>query len=183
MKKICIVFPGRKYSCDRSLLYFSANEIRKKGYQMKYFRYNDNPEDDEKESFEDFSLRAKKYVDEQIKTINFDEYDKIIFLSKSIGTIFASELTKQIGEKKVHNIFITPLNETIKNIKANDLTLCGDKDRFFPNAKKELAKFPYAYVFPFSSHSLEDLNNINQTIKKLGEIVSIVKVYLENIDA
>ena len=38
-----------------------------------------------------------------------------------------------------------------------DLIICGDRDQYFKDAKNKLARFSYAYLFPYSSHSLEKL--------------------------
>lgn len=183
MKKLCVVFPGRKYSCDRSLLYFPSKLLANRGYEMIYLHYNKNKEDEDNQTIDAFIEDAENYFLEVIKNIDFKKYDKIIFISKSVGTILAGRKTKELPQDKVFNIFITPLEQTLEFIRKEDLVICGDHDQYFKDAKNKLAKFSYAYLFPYSSHSLESKTNYDKTTKTLNDVISISHVYFDSINA
>ena len=183
MKKLCIVFPGRKYSCDRSLLYFPSKLLENRGYEMIYLHYNNHREDSDDRSIDQFILDADTYFKSKIKDINFSEYGKIIFISKSVGTVIAGQMTRKLPQDKVFNVFITPIDQTLEYIRKEDLVICGDHDQFFKDAKNKLAKFSYAYLFPYSSHSLESKNNYDLTTKTLNDVTSIIHVYFDSISA
>ena len=183
MKKLCIVFPGRKYSCDRSLLYYPSKLLENRGYEMIYLHYNMNREDDDNRSIDEFISDSEKLFRERIKDIDLSKYDKIIFISKSVGTVLAGRITKELPQEKVFNVFITPIDQTLEYIRKVDLIICGDRDQYFKDAKNKLARFSYAYLFPYSSHSLESKNNYDKTTKTINDVTSIIHVYFDSIYA
>ena len=183
MKKLCIVFPGRRYSVDRSLLYFPSSIIKNLGYEMIYLHYDTYKENEDTNTVEKDTVNAYGYTLNRIKDINFDNYEKVIFLSKSIGTVVASKIKDSYKLKDAHQILITPLDETIPHITNDDLIICGDKDSFLSDAKTKLAPYPNTYIFPGFTHSLESKENYKLTIKTIADITTIVDIYLRSIDA
>lgn len=183
MKKLCIVFPGRKYSCDRSLLYFPSRLLEDRGYEMIYLHYNKKRDQEDNSTVKEAYNKAKKYTTEKLADVDYSKYSKIVFISKSIGTVLAGEITKELPQDKVFNIFLTPIDETLPYIRKEDLIICGDRDQYLKDAKNKLSKYSYAYLFPYSSHSLESKDSSELTTKTINDVISIVDVYCDSINA
>ena len=183
MKKLCVVFPGRRYSCDRSLLYFPSILLENRGYDIVYLHYNVRRDEEDNRTIEEVYDCAKKYTKEKLAHIDFSKYSKIVFISKSIGTVLAGELTKELPQEKVFNVYITPIDETLPYLRKEDLIICGDRDQFLKDAKNKLSKYSYAYLFPYSSHSLESKTNFDLTTKTINDVISIIDVFFDSINA
>lgn len=183
MKKLCIVFPGRAYTCDRSLLYFPSKVIEKYGFEICRLKISKPIEDADKLPFEELASKMKADFSSSLQEIKWDEYDQFVFLSKSVGTIIASQVKAEHHDKKIDQILVTPLEDTLPYITTKDLIFCGDKDRYFPDAKAKLSNYPNGYIFPGFPHSLEDYDNYRLTIKTLLDITTITDVYMANLTA
>jgi phosphoglycolate phosphatase len=115
--KLLVVFPGVGYHCDKPLLYygrkaaaeFGYEECRSLSYAAPVDKIRGNREKMEK-TFE--SLYAQTI--EQLQDVNWDEYDDILFISKSIGTIIATAYAKKNKIKNVRQVLYTPLEDTFK---------------------------------------------------------------------
>ena len=180
MKKLCIVFPGRKYSVDRSLLYYPSTCIKKNNYDMLYLHY-DLPKEYPDEPLEISLKRARNYVDRYLKNnIDFARYEKLIFLSKSIGTVIAGELKEYLNNSdNIYQIFLTPISDTLKYINNRDLIIYGDNDQFIKDAKDKLSLFSNSYIFPNVAHSIESKTNYHISLKNVENIVGIVEAYIK----
>jgi len=183
MSKLCIVFPGRRYSCDRSLLYYPARMIEERDYDMVYLHY-DLPKENEdprplEQCFSDCLVKAK----EQTKDIDFSKYDRILFLSKSIGTAVAGEIEKFYGLTNVHQVMMTPITMTLPYIEKKDLIISSDSDHYLPDAQIVLSNFDNSYLFPKCPHSFEFKGNYALTMKMLTAALGVVEKYLEAINA
>lgn len=181
MKKLCIVFPGRKYSVDRSLLYYPSKFIESHDYEMIYLHY-DLPKESEEEPLENSLNRGRKYIEEHIKgKIDFSIYDKIIFISKSIGTVLAGELKEYLSNSdKIYQIFLTPIDGALKYIINRDLIICGENDSYLENAKDKLAMYSNSYIIPKLAHSLESKRNYHLSIKTVENITGIIETYVDS---
>ena len=183
-KKLCVVFPGRRYSTDRSLLYFPTRILESRGFETFLLHYDVPREVEEVEPLEVNIRNAARDTLNATASIPFEEYDEVVFLSKSIGTLVACNLKNYLGKRvqSLHQILVTPLEQTLPLIEKNDLVIVGDHDRFFPDAREKLALYPNAYVFPSFTHSLEAKGNYRLSIKTLGDICGIVDSYLQSLD-
>ncbi len=146
---------------------------------MIYMHYDVNRESTEEIPLSENIDTAFEYCRQHLKDIDFNSYDEIVFLSKSIGTIIAADYEQSIKCDKIFQIFITPLDETLPLIEDRDLIICGDRDQFLPGAKTKLAPYPNTYIFPGFSHSLESKTNYRLSIKTINDVSSIVDLYLK----
>lgn len=69
MKKLAIIFPGANYGLDSPLLYYADFIFEANGYERRHKDY---------------------------EQVNFSEYDKIVFLSKSMGAVKAGEMAVKL---------------------------------------------------------------------------------------
>ena len=88
MKKLAVMFPGVGYTMDFPLLYYASFWYEAKGYEQIHMKYNSilfapNLMKEEK------TLKARDYIWEKVKNIDFSAYDEVVFSPK------ASELRKR----------------------------------------------------------------------------------------
>lgn len=179
MKKLCIVFPGRRYSCDRSLLYFSSLLLRNKDFEMLYLHYDKPKETESLSSLEENHKEAYDYTINKLSQIDISLYSQIVFISKSLGTVVAGEIREQYKDKNITEIYFTPLRETLPFIKETDLVITGDQDRFLPEAKDIFSHDKNAFVLLGLSHSLENYKQPSESLKILSKILDIITNYLD----
>lgn len=182
MKKLCAVFPGRRYSCDRSLLHFSSRVIAERGYEMVYLHY-DLPK--EKKDLRDLLTCGNDCYNkaiEELQSVDFSQYDRILFLSKSMGTMVSGRLIKERNLTNVHQILLTPVEDALPFIEPEDLLITSDKDKYLVDAKSKLANYNNAYFFPGYPHSFEFPDNYSLTFRALYNVVAIVEKYVDTID-
>ena len=96
--KLAIFFPGIGYHCDKPLLYYSRKLSQECGYKetitLSYSYDGGNIRGNEKkmqQAFESLYVQAEK----SLSVIDFNKYDEILFISKSVGTIIASDNDNQ----------------------------------------------------------------------------------------
>ena len=91
--KLAVFFPGIGYHCDKPLLYYSRKLVQEYGYEkivtLNYTYDGKNLRGNEekmRQAFDSLYIQAEN----SLKEIAFDQYEQILFISKSIGTIIAS---------------------------------------------------------------------------------------------
>ncbi|MCR4750061.1 MAG: hypothetical protein K5877_09755 [Lachnospiraceae bacterium] len=95
-KKLAVIFPGMGYNIDCPLLFYSRELLEKEGYEILSIEWND-------------SIKTRyDQVSELLDKIEFDEYEDVIFVSKSIGTEISSAYVVN-HNLRVRQIWYTPL--------------------------------------------------------------------------
>ena len=91
--KLAVFFPGIGYHCDKPLLYYSRKLVQEYGYEkivtLNYTYDGKNLRGNEekmRQAFDSLYIQTEN----NLKEIAFDQYEQILFISKSIGTIIAS---------------------------------------------------------------------------------------------
>ncbi|MBR4719435.1 MAG: hypothetical protein IKP31_04220 [Lachnospiraceae bacterium] len=134
MRKIAVVFPGVGYTKDRPLLYYAGKLAVKYGYELKFMDFSGL--DWSKDKLKDREFLTKTLdicLDITEKTLekagDLSE-DKVVFISKSIGTVVASAYAKR-KEIKAQQICFSPL-ELIDDfvIEEGAILFCGDDDPY-----------------------------------------------------
>ena len=88
-KNLILLFPGKGYKVTCPLLYYAYMKYERKGYECIEISYGDfNNIDD-----------AKNNAEVQINKLDFSNYDDVVFLSKSMGTVIAGEIEEGIVQQ------------------------------------------------------------------------------------
>ncbi|MFQ9933965.1 MAG: hypothetical protein ACLRVQ_05985 [Lachnospiraceae bacterium] len=181
-KKLAVFFPGRKYSVDCPLLYFADFTCSLKGYERAFLHYARHREDKGTTTVKEDIENAKAYVTATIQAKEVNEYDEVLFVSKSIGTVLAGYIREELKLKNVRNIYLTPLPETLPYIEGKDsIVIAGTKDRFLD--KEELKSFCNSnnvklYQFEGLGHSLET-DDVEGSLRILKRVTDIIGEYIE----
>ena len=110
---LAVIFPGIGYTCDRSLLYYTAVMMKELGYKVvpvPYTGFPKNVKGDAQKMRQCYDI-ALGQAREVLRDINFDDYKDIVFIGKSVGTFVALAIAKEF-DLTARSVLYTPLVET-----------------------------------------------------------------------
>lgn len=172
-QKLMVLFPGMGYTCDKPLLHYAKAYGFLYGYDILCINYGKMTFD--KSKVLSSIAPAYEIAKEALNMINITNYEKIIFISKSLGTVVAGQLSKEYA-MDIQNIFLTPLKETIPYMEnSEDVTISGDHDPMLSSDDLQLIQEQpiTSFVFPNTNHSLEVEKNPVQSIDYLHQVAKI----------
>ena len=184
--KLAIFFPGIGYHCDKPLLYYSRKLADEAGYKsiltLDYSLAGSNITGNirgDKEKMQQAFYYLYKQAAKQLSSVNWPDYDEIIFISKSIGTVIASAFAQQ--EKiSCRQILYTPLRETYDFHPQNAIAFLGTSDPWSDIEKvtdiSREQKIPL-FLYPDANHSLETKDTL-RNIKTLQDVMEETKLFL-----
>lgn len=129
---VLIAFPGTGYTCKEPLMTACMEKYRAQGYDIVALDYSAIPFR-EIDTLEEAVERAKELVVQQTQHILFDEYDDVVFLSKSLGTILAGWLAEQLTNPP-RQFYLTPVAQALPYVKRNQTVIgmvIGTEDKVF----------------------------------------------------
>lgn len=178
--KLAIIFPGIGYHSDKPLLYYSKKLAKNKDYEIVEVSYKFT---------EDFGTikadaskmqaafdEAFKQVNDQLKDIVFTDYDRVVFIGKSIGTALSARYNMTY-ELDADMIVFTPIEHTFAYINnCEGIVFHGSADPLCDTDMciqlcEELS-LTYA-VIPEANHSLET-GDVDADIANLAGIIHTV---------
>lgn len=173
-RKIGVIFPGMGYHSDKPLLYYGKKLLVEAGYEIMDLKYpSELPFENPIECFR----RSETFVIPELDAVKWNNFNDIIFLSKSIGTIIAARYSKKVNAR---NIFCTPIPETIQYFNENGIAFHGESDpRMNTDELKKgcsLHGIPL-YTYPLGNHSIET-NDIIRNIEYIHDIAEKYKTYI-----
>ena len=172
-KKIVISFPGIR-RCEIPLLYFASKHYEDMGYEKVFINYPALGESNVDALLEN--------TEKALQTINFAEYESIVFVAKSIGTVVACKL-KEKYQIPALLILFTPIDETLPYIhKKNDILLvaAGDKDRHLDSeqlsrlCEKENINY---YIEPGVGHRMEVEGDLRRNLEIVHNVISKIRMF------
>ena len=190
---LAVIFPGIGYTCDRSLLYYTAVMMREYGYKVvpvPYTGFPKNVKGDTQKMRECYAI-AQNQAAEILRDINFSDYDDIVFIGKSIGTVVALAIARQFG-LTARYVLYTPLVETfdLLPLQTPDHTPVNAFERAiaFHGTSDPWAKTPEIidaclprgiplHIVENANHSLEtgdldtDLHTLKETMEKVRQFL------------
>ncbi|MCR2806913.1 alpha/beta hydrolase [Paenibacillus soyae] len=176
--KLVVLFPGRGYSCELPLLYYAGNAALQHNHSVLKLEYGYQAA---RASFDLQDL--SKVIDECTESVLqvSPNYDQLLFISKSMGTIVAGEVHRRM-QQKVNHIFLTPLVETIPYINASDrVVIYGGMDPAFPSeAAKQIEYSENVIEIPRADHGLET-GDVEENLAILKRIAGVYQDVLARI--
>ena len=176
MSKIAVCFPGIGYHCDKPLLYYSRSIACELGYQnyrnisYTYNAGNIRGNDEKiKEAYEALFSQTKA----ELADIIWSDYDDILFISKSIGTIISTSFAEEYGLKRARHILYTPLKQTYLFAPNHAIGFIGTADPW--SDIDEIIQLSNANHIPLTvydgcNHSLE-CNDVMKNIENLNDVM------------
>lgn len=182
MKKLVVIFPGIGYRCDKPLLYYSRRLAAELGYEtavpLQYTFSGENIRGNTarmQEAFESLYEQAQA----SLSTVDWNSFDDILFLSKSIGTIISCAYAEK-NSIPCHQILYTPLEQTYSFAPANSIAFIGTEDPW--SNVREVIRLSHEQAVPIypykdANHSLEtpdtmqNLEILNDVMKRSKEFI------------
>lgn len=189
MKKIAVLFPGIGYTCDKPLLYYSAKLAAEAGFEVVRVPYGDFPSGvrgDESKKYQCF-ISAREQSEEILRNVDWEEYDDIVFFSKSVGTIVALSYAAEHGIG-VRQVLYTPLAETFRfpvtsgnaDGRTGAIAFHGTADPWAETEEIirlcEEREIPL-YLTPKANHSLER-GKVGKDIRTIKKVMRVVEEFL-----
>lgn len=173
MKKgIVVVFTG-SLGTEIPLLYFGAKIYEDLGYDKLLITCKMTEESEFPGKYDE--------IYRKINDLNLNDYEDVIFISKSIGTYISCKIKDELKlEAKL--ILFTPIEETMEFIREDNDVLfvaAGDKDqhldanRLIDRCVSQNVKY---YIEPGVGHSMEILNDINRNIEIVSNVIGKIPV-------
>ena len=177
-KKIAVIFPGVGYHVDKPLLYYSRKLADQYGYEIACADYGKLPsgiKGDMKKMYEAYE-QALASVTEKFADLDFHSYDRILFISKSIGTAVAASYDAQY-EIGAGHIYYTPVEASFQAIGTEGIVFHGTGDDWAKteviSAECEKRGLPL-YLTEQANHSMETGNALRD--------LEILKTIMEKTD-
>jgi len=167
-KNIVFLFPGGR-GTEIPLLYFGAKYYEDRGYEKMFINHPVSGESD----FEALYKNARKVME----SIDFSEYDDIVFIAKSIGTVVACRVKEEL-KLSAALILFTPISDTLPYIRENNqvlLVAAGDNDRYLDTHILEETcikdNIP-CYIEPGIGHRMEVKNDLRRNLEVIANVIS-----------
>ena len=166
-KNLVISFPGGRGS-EIPLLYFCAKKYEDLGFEKVFI--NHPLEWDEKLD------SLLKNAEITIQTIDFQGYDEIILVAKSIGTLVACKL-KEKYNIPAKLILFTPLEGTLPYIKSENDVLyvaSGANDRYLSSTElKQLCEQDNinCYIEENVGHRMEIMGDLRRNLEIISNVL------------
>ena len=165
-KKIVFSFPGVR-GTEIPLLYFGAKHYEDKGYEKRFIEHPISGND-----FDALYENAKAIL----KSFDFGEYDDIVFVAKSLGTVVACKLKEELNVNASLVLF-TPLADTLPFIKGENqiiLVAASNNDRHLESETLcnlcERENVP-CYIEPNVGHRMEVKNDIARNLQVIRNVI------------
>lgn len=158
--KAAVIFPGIGYHTDKPLLYYGKKLAKESGYQIIEVNYTGFPGDvkGNEEKMQQVFQIARAQTEEQLCNVNFKEYERVLFLSKSIGTVVAAAYDNDHAVHARH-IYFTPVPQTFSFAgRESGIVLHGLNDPWCENelVEKNCQRLKLNLkTFEGANHSLE----------------------------
>ncbi len=182
MKKLAVLFPGAGYTNDRPLIYYASKIAYEEHYEIFKVKYSGFKYGLKGNSHKmaEAAISAYKQAEEELKEIPWGEYEDILFISKSVGTVVAAEYLRRHESLKARSISFTPVEYTFP-VRGHGVMFHGNKDSWVEDetvivrgcnaAGQELV------VIPEGDHSLETGDVLND-IRVLHDVMEKVKEFI-----
>lgn len=170
--KLAVIFPGMGYHVDKPLLYYSKKIAKAYGYSIIDVPYGNFPKDAKKE---DALQSAMEHTETMLQEVDFSQYEDLLFISKSIGTVVASAYAEK-HSLNTRNVYYTPVEEAFRFRKQDGIVFHGTNDWVDTKIiKQECSKNGYPlYITKDGNHSLET-GNVPEDLANLKEIMEITQ--------
>lgn len=176
--KLAIFFPGIGYHCDKPLLYYAEKLCRQSQYETLRLTYT-SPSRSIPEAFE----LVYTQTEAQLAQINWNAYDDILFVSKSLGTAVAAAYAKR-HHITCRNIYYTPLAETFDFAPQSGIVFHGTSDPWAQTAvieeKCQESCLPL-HIIEHTNHSLElPQNAVLENLRILEHVMTFSEMYISH---
>ncbi|MDO5702756.1 MAG: alpha/beta hydrolase [Lachnospiraceae bacterium] len=178
MGKLAVFFPGIGYTADKPLMYYSRRIAADHGYEIRIMAYTGFPKKvkgDRGRMEESFALAMEQSL-EMLSDVDLAEYDDILFVGKSIGTIVAAKIASESPVKdRIRLVLYTPLAETFSWDFGKAVAFTGDDDPWVGKKESPISALCESRGIPcqviaHANHSLES-GDVSADMRELQRVM------------
>lgn len=182
--KLAVIFPGIGYHVDKPLLFYSKKIAASHGFEIVEVPYGNFRADvkGSPEKMREAFQSALHQSEEMLSKVEFEKYDTILFISKSVGTAVAAEYARR-RQIQTKNVYYTPVKESMAFMEQPGIVFHGTADTWART--DELTEFCKAYHYPLyligdGDHSLET-GHVLFDINNLRNIMEATEKYIQSL--
>ncbi len=174
MKKLCVLFPGIGYHCEKPLLYYLSKLAKSRGYEVIALRYDDFPKGAKgnADKMRAAAAHALMQSEQQLRDLDFADFKRVVFIGKSIGTA-ACLAYREAHLIKADCLLLTPLTMTFEHSPKGSTAFHGTADQWAETAAIERLcsenSIPL-YKYENANHSLET-GDVSTDIRILTDLL------------
>ncbi|MDG0875482.1 hypothetical protein L5D93_24880 [Paenibacillus thiaminolyticus] len=171
---LVVGFPGMQYSCELPLLHYACSSAleHKLDVLLLEYGYQSARADLSLEQLPIIVAEAQAAID-HIR----GNYERLIFVSKSLGTIIAGQVADRISSDAIRHIYLTPLDDTVPYIqRSSGVVIYGTQDSLFSSESAQaVAGLEQMRIVPVpnGNHVLE----VSSTLDSLDVLKEIASIY------
>ena len=166
--KLAVFFPGIGYHCDKPLLYYSEKTARQYQYETIKIAYEGLSKNLD-EAFE----KALSQTKERLAEVVWQQYEDVLFVSKSIGTAVACAYAEE-RSIRCRNLYYTPLERTYAFTSQRGIVFHGTRDPWAEtkmiSTKCRENSLPLR-IIENANHSLEIPEDTRRNLQILTEVM------------
>lgn len=173
--KIAVLFPGIGYHCDKPLLYYGAKIAGQYQYEVCKIPYADLSR-----SMEEAFRQAFAQTEEYLAQVDWHQYEEILFISKSIGTVVAAAYAQKYSIN-CRNVYYTPVKQTFDFTPHSGIVFHGTDDSWVdtPTVREKCQENDLPlHVIEGADHSLEVKGDAQRTIGILRDVMKLTQAYI-----
>ena len=180
-KKIACLFPGIGYTCDKPLLYYSWKLLRGMGWEIIPVQYSGFPSGvkGNAEKMQQCAHMALEQADSLLQAIDWSEYDDILFVGKSVGTVVCAAYAKRHA-LDCRQVLFTPVEAAFQFAGRKAIAFHGTADPWADTETIEKAcrhlDIPL-YETEDANHSLET-GDVDRDIKEMRKVMKAVRDFV-----
>lgn len=183
-RALAVIFPGIGYHTDKPLLYFAKKLALSFGCEILEVNYGGFPSGikGSPEKMKEVFTLALSQTEDLLKDTDFSAYDRLIFISKSLGTAVAAAYAGR-HQLPAGNIFYTPVEATFPLICREGIVFHGTRDSWADTAAVQQGcreKGLPLYLIEGADHSLET-GDVDRDLRNLREIMEQSAGYLRKV--
>ena len=180
-KRVAVLFPGIGYHCDKPLLYYAGKLAMSADYQVILVPYKGFPAGvkGNKEKMEQSFYMGLEQAEDMLEKVEWADFDEILFISKSVGTIVAGAYAKK-HHLKVKHVAFTPLVQTFAFSEGDTIMFHGTADPWADteDIKAGCGKLGIPlYITENANHSLET-GNVDLDLRNLASVMNTVEYFI-----
>ncbi len=183
MKRIACLFPGIGYTCDKPLMYYCGRLLKGLGWevvQVPYSGFPDRVKGDRDKTQRTIEM-ALEQAAEMLKGIDWNGYDDILFVGKSLGTIVCAAYAERYGVR-CRRVIFTPVEASFQfSGRPEAIAFHGTADSWVDTGTVEDCCFRQGiplYETEGANHSLET-GDVDQDIRELRKVMKTIRKFAE----
>ncbi len=185
-RNLAVFFPGIGYNMDRPLLHFSRRIAEDLGYEIKPLPYAGFPRGvrGDRMKMEACFHIALTQAREMLSEVDWNAYDEIVFIGKSVGTIVSAALGAESPvNERIRQVLYTPLADTFSFPLHDAIAFTGSDDPWTggPDSRIHLIcreRGIPCTVIPGGNHSLET-SSWQKDLENLRTILAEAEAFLQ----